>query len=102
MDHDGLPFYGRGAGWQRQLHIYLYPFYYVDYCLAQTAALQIWKEALENREKAWKKYFDLVKLGGTKTFVDLMESAGLQSPFEDGSIKKIAEPVRKWLNENQL
>ena len=69
MDHDGLPFYGRGAGWQRQLHIYLYPFYYVDYCLAQTAALQIWKEALENREKAWKKYFDLVKLGGTKTFV---------------------------------
>lgn len=102
MDHDGLPFYGRGAGWQRQLHIYLYPFYYVDYCLAQTAALQIWMEALENREKAWKKYFDLVKLGGTKTFVDLMESAGLQSPFEDGSIKKIAEPVRKWLNENQL
>lgn len=102
MDHDTLPFYGRGAGWQRQLHIYLYPFYYVDYCLAQTAALQIWMEALNNREKAWKKYLDLVKLGGTKTFVDLMKSAGLQSPFEKGSMKKIAEPVRKWLSENQI
>ena len=102
MDHDALPFYGRGAGWQRQLHIYLYPFYYVDYCLAQTAALQIWMEALKDRKKAWKKYLDLVKLGGTKTFVDLMKSAGLQTPFEDGSIKKIAEPVRKWLEENQL
>lgn len=102
MDHDTLPFYGRGAGWQRQLHIYLYPFYYVDYCLAQTAALQIWMEALNNREKAWKKYLDLVKLGGTKTFVDLMKSAGLQSPFDKGSMKKIAEPVRKWLSENQI
>ena len=102
MDHDGLPFYGRGAGWQRQLHIYLYPFYYVDYCLAQTAALQIWMEALKNREKAWEKYLGLVKLGGTKTFVDLIKSAGLQSPFEKGSMKKIAEPVRKWLSENQI
>lgn len=102
MDHDALPFYGRGAGWQRQLHIYLYPFYYVDYCLAQTAALQIWMEALKDRKKAWKKYLDLVKLGGTKTFVDLMKSAGLQTPFEDGSLKKIARPVRKWLEENQL
>ncbi len=102
MDHDNLPFYGRGAGWQRQLHIYLYPFYYVDYCLAQTVALQIWMEALNNREKAWKKYLDLVKLGGTKTFVDLMKSAGLQSPFEKGGMKKIAEPVRKWLSENQI
>ena len=102
MDHDALPFYGRGAGWQRQLHIYLYPFYYVDYCLAQTAALQIWMEALKDRKKAWKKYLDLVKLGGTKTFVDLMKSAGLQTPFEDGSLKKIAGPVRKWLEENQL
>ncbi len=102
MDHDDLPFYGRGAGWQRQLHIYLYPFYYVDYCLAQTAALQIWMEAVKDRERAWKKYFDLVKLGGTKTFVDLLKSAGLQSPFEDGSIQKIAHPVSRWLNDHQI
>ena len=40
IDFDGLPFYGRGAGWQRQLHIYECPFYYIDYCLSTMAALQ--------------------------------------------------------------
>jgi oligoendopeptidase F len=46
IDFDGLPFYGRGAGWQRQLHIYECPFYYIDYCLAQTIALQFFAAQL--------------------------------------------------------
>lgn len=42
MDFGDVDFYSNGRGWQRQLHIYLYPFYYIDYCLAQTAALEFW------------------------------------------------------------
>ena len=74
INFDGLPFYGRGAGWQRQLHIYLYPFYYIDYCMAQVMSLQFYALSLEDREKAWEKYMAFVRQGGTKTFVDLAHS----------------------------
>ena len=47
IDFDGLPFYGRGAGWQRQLHIYECPFYYIDYCLSTMAALQFFLLSLD-------------------------------------------------------
>ncbi len=49
LDFAGLPFYGRGAGWQRQLHIYEVPFYYIDYCLAQTVALQFFTAFLHDK-----------------------------------------------------
>ena len=48
IDFADLPFYGRGAGWQRQLHIYEVPFYYLDYCLAQTVALQFFTAFLKD------------------------------------------------------
>ena len=63
-----LPFYGRGAGWQRQMHIYLNPFYYIDYCLAQTVALQFWALYLKDPQDAWKRYLALVNQAGTGTF----------------------------------
>ena len=102
LDFEDLPFYGRGAGWQRQLHIYQYPFYYVDYCLAQSMALQFWMESVKDWKAAWKKYLKFVGLGGTRTFVDLIRESGLLSPLDDGSIAKIVEPVSKWLKENAI
>ena len=65
IDFDGLPFYGRGAGWQRQLHIYEVPFYYLDYCLAQTVALQFFTAFLKDKEDAWNRYLALVEKAGT-------------------------------------
>ena len=102
LDFEDLPFYSRGAGWQRQLHIYQYPFYYVDYCLAQSMALQFWMESVKDWKAAWKKYLKFVGMGGTRTFVDLIRESGLLSPLDDGSIAKIVEPVSKWLKENVI
>ncbi len=102
IEYDEIPFYGRGAGWQRQLHIYMYPFYYIDYCMAQTMALQFYAKFLENKEEAYKMYVDFVDLGGTKTFVDIIKTTGFLSPLEDGSIKSIMDRLKVWLAENQI
>ncbi|MGI5885466.1 MAG: M3 family oligoendopeptidase [Candidatus Spyradocola sp.] len=102
QDMDGLPFYGRGAGWQRQLHIYLYPFYYIDYCMAQTVAFQFWMASLADRADAWQRYLRFVDGGGAKTFASLVADAGLQLPYAPGCIRQVGSGVAKWLSENAL
>lgn len=102
LDMEGLPFYGRGAGWQRQLHIYMYPLYYIDYCMAQTIAFQFWLLSLDDKKKAWKKYLSFVDLAGTKTFEGLVESAGLELPYCDGAIKRICDRIGNWIKDHQI
>lgn len=102
IDFDALPFYGRGAGWQRQLHIYLYPFYYLDYCMAQTMALEFFSLHLQDQKYAWKKYLEFVKLGGTKTFVGLIEAVGLKSPLQEGTLKEIVAELDAWLDTHSV
>ena len=101
VEFDGLPFYGRGAGWQRQLHIYLYPFYYIDYCLAQTVALQFFAAHLHDPKDAWTRYLALVNKGGTVDYAGLVSAAGFAVPFEDGSLKPVADTVAQWLRDQQ-
>ena len=101
IDFDNLPFYSRGAGWQRQLHIYQYPFYYIDYCMAQTVALQFFALFLNDKKEAWSKYLDFVKLGGTKTFVDLVRAVGLKAPLDSGCLKQICDTIARWLREEK-
>ncbi len=102
IDFDSLPFYSRGAGWQRQLHIFMYPFYYIDYCMAQTIALEFFLLANENRELAWKKYLAFVDKAGTDTFEGIVKSAGLELPYGDGAIASIADRLKVWLKNNQI
>ena len=102
IDFENLPFYSRGAGWQQQLHIYMSPLYYIDYCMAQTMAFQFWLASLENREEAWKKYLAFVDLGGTRTFDELVEGAGMKLPYAPGCIKEIGEKISRWIDENPL
>lgn len=102
FDFDSLPFYSRGAGWQRQLHIYIHPFYYIDYCFAQVNALQIWVMSLADRKKAWDTYMKFVSMGGTKTFIELTKEAGLRSPIEGGAMKEISSTVAEWLDEHKI
>lgn len=102
LEFGNLPFYGRGAGWQRQMHIYLNPFYYIDYCLAQTVALQFWALYLKDPKDAWNRYLTLVNQAGTGTFVDVVKAAGLKTPFEDGCIKEVAESAKGWCLAHQL
>lgn len=98
IDLDGSPFYGEGKAWQRQLHIYENPFYYIDYCLAQTASLQFWALMQEDFNGAWEKYMRLVRCGGTKTYRELLAVAGFPSPFEGDTLKNVAEAAEKWLS----
>ena len=95
-----IPFYSAGAGWQRQLHIYHYPFYYIDYCLAQTVALGVWAESQQDYAAAWARYLRFVEQGGKQTFVELCRTAGMKSPFEDGCLHAITAQVVAWLEKN--
>lgn len=100
LDMDGLPFYGRYAHWQWKMHVYLDPLYYIDYCMAQTVAFQLWTLSLENREAAWSKYLAFVDAAGTKTFSELCTAAGLRIPYESGTIREIGGKIHNWLAEN--
>ncbi|MFD1203758.1 M3 family oligoendopeptidase [Sporosarcina contaminans] len=97
-DYDGIPYLESGAVWQRQGHIYEVPFYYIDYTLAQICAFQFWKRSLEDRESAWKDYVHLCKLGGSKSFTELVKEANLISPFEDGCVESVIGTIESWLN----
>ncbi len=99
---DGSPFYGEGKGWQRQIHIYENPFYYIDYCLAQTAALEFWVIMQSSYDEAWKRYMNLVQKAGTQTFTELIETAGLKSPFDENALKEVAQAAENWLKNNKL
>ena len=102
IDFDNLPFYGRGSGWQRQLHIYECPFYYIDYCLSTMAALQFFLLSLTDHKDAWARYLRLVRRAGTASYTELLETAGLKVPFEEGSIKGIAQQMTDWLEAHQV
>ena len=102
IDYDNLPFYGRGALWQRQTHIYTSPLYYIDYCMAQTVAFQFWIASMADRKDAWERYLRFVDAGGTMTFKDLVETAGLKVPYAEGVIGEIGAAISKWIEENPL
>lgn len=102
LDMDNLPFYGRYSHWQWKMHVYLNPLYYIDYCMAQTVAFQLWMLSLKDRDAAWKKYLSFVDAAGTKTFADLCTSAGLRVPYEPGTVRDIGIGIRDWLSENTL
>ncbi|MBD5394394.1 MAG: M3 family oligoendopeptidase [Lachnospiraceae bacterium] len=103
MKLDGeIPFYSEGEGWQRQHHIYSSPFYYIDYCLAQTVALQFWAMIQKDREDAFEHYMAYTRQGGSRVFTELLENAGLQSPFNEECLKGVCETAQKWLGEFDL
>jgi len=97
-----IPFFSEGEGWQRQMHIYQSPFYYIDYCLAQTVALQFWAMIQRDPENAWKHYMAYTKQGGSRTFVELLKHAGLKTPFDEECLKEVCESATKWLNAFDL
>lgn len=97
-----LPFYGRGAGWQRQLHIFECPFYYIDYCLATAIALQFFVASLKDHKDAWQRYMKLTNLAGMTTYTELAESAGMKAPFTKGSLTELSRAVADWIEQHQV
>lgn len=98
MKLDGeIPFYSEGEGWQRQHHIYSSPFYYIDYCLAQTVALQFWEKIQKDPKNAWEHYMAYTKQGGSRVFTELLSHSGMESPFEESCLKGVCDTARQWL-----
>lgn len=103
MRLDGeIPFYSEGEGWQRQHHIYSYPFYYIDYCLAQTVSLQFWARMIKDRKAAWETYMAYTSQGGSRVFTELLEHAGLDSPFKESCLRGVCETAAQWLSDCDL
>lgn len=97
LDYDGNDFYESGAAWIKKSHIFTNPFYYIDYCLAQVVALQIWDISRSQPQKAFTIYDQLCLEGGNKMFLELLEKVGLESPFSVGAIKRSAYRVAEFL-----
>jgi M3 family oligoendopeptidase len=87
----------RGGLWQEKQHIYLAPFYYIDYTLAQCCALQFWLRAKTDRDEAIDDYVTLCGRGGEAPFKELVRSAGLQSPFAPGALSGVVAAARSEL-----
>ena len=101
LDGD-IPFYAEGQNWQRQHHIYSLPFYYIDYCLAQTVALQFWNRIQKDQNDAWKHYMAYTSQGGSVVFTELLKNAGLDSPFEGDCLKQVCETAAAYLDNYDL
>ena len=103
MKLDGdIPFYAEGEGWQRQSHIYECPFYYIDYCLAQTVSLEFWAMLQSDPQDAWRHYMAYTRQGGSRTFVELLRHADLKTPFDEACLKTVCEAAAKWLDAFDL
>lgn len=96
-DYDGEKYLEKGAFWQKQSHIFASPFYYIDYALAQICAFQFWARDQKDHQDAWADYVKLCRAGGSRSFLQLVKLAGLESPFQPGCLQKVIDPIQKWL-----
>ncbi|YCM44526.1 M3 family metallopeptidase [Verrucomicrobiaceae bacterium 227] len=101
-DFADLPAESSGRLWQQKAHIYQSPFYYIDYCLALTGALQFWSKSRTDPDGALKTYAELCTLGGSKSYTGLLESAGLRSPFEPGCLDEVIQDAQNYLDSIQV
>ena len=97
-DYEDCDILERGCWWFKQGHIFKDPFYYIDYTLAQICSLQFWKRMREDFDKGWNDYINICKVGGTKSFLEVIEIGNLKSPFEDGCVKSVTGTIKKYLD----
>jgi oligoendopeptidase F len=83
LDFEDNAFLEMGSKWQRQAHIYGMPFYYIDYCLASIAAMQIFLRSQENREALWNDYLTICRAGGKYPFLEMLKLGNLKNPFDE-------------------
>ena len=95
LSFEGIPYLEQGTRWQYQMHIYESPFYYIDYCLAQTVAINFLLASLEDYDGAFERYLNFTRAGGEKAFGQLVEEASIPSPFTEGALDTMAEKVIK-------
>ncbi len=99
ISYEDIPYLCEGTRWQYQMHIYESPFYYIDYCLAQTVAFGFFVKSQENFRAAVDAYLEFVKKGGTEPFEQLVEEAGITSPFKDGALSDVVIKILKFVEK---
>jgi oligoendopeptidase F len=87
----------RRVGWQRQLHLFSYPFYYIEYGIAQLGALQMWLQYLEDEDAALANYAQAMALGGSQPLPALFEAGGMTFDFGPETVEGLIDAVRKRL-----
>jgi len=92
-DYDGNPFLESGGFWMQKQHVFLYPFYYIDYALAHVCAFELYGRMKDAPAEAWADYMRLCSAGGSKGFFELLALANLGSPFADGAVARAAGHV---------
>ena len=102
IDQRGIPYLERGTRWQYQMHIYETPFYYIDYCLAQTAAFQFLLASQDDYDGAFARYLHLSEQGGEKLWTDLLTEAGFHSPFAPGALAQLAAQVEPLIRRQNI
>ncbi len=102
IDQSGIPYLEQGTRWQYQMHIYECPFYYIDYCLAQTAAFQFLLKSREDYADAFARYLRFSKHSGEMLWTDLLKEAGFPSPFEPGALGELACKVEALLDSLKI
>ncbi len=97
LDWGDIEHGANGGRWHAQSHIFMGPFYYIDYVLALTCALQFWNDSQSDYDAAIERYVKLCRRGGEAPFQELAKSAGLKSPFEDGCLVSVVERANAFL-----
>ena len=85
--------------WQKQLHLYEVPFYYIEYGMAQLGAIAMWREYKKFGEKSLDNYMKALKLGYTKSISEIYETAGIKFDFSQGYVKELADFIREELEK---
>lgn len=98
IDFSGLKQY-RSIGWQRQLHLFEVPFYYIEYGIAQLGAIGMWMQYLQNPTAAVENYMNALALGGTKTLPELYKTAGIEFNFSPEYVKKLMDFTNEQLEK---
>ncbi len=95
LDYEDCKRFAEGGFWQKQQHIYNSPFYYIDYCIAQTCAMEYKVMMDEDFKKAWESYLRLCNLSAADFFTNMVPAVGLVSPFEEGCIKDMVAKLEE-------
>ena len=97
--YENNDFLEKGGYWMCQHHIFENPFYYLDYTIAQVAALQFYLESRKRWRKTFKKYLNLDMIAGTKPFREILKEANIENPLDGDNVKKVASSISRVLKK---
>lgn len=97
-NYDDNDFLDKGTFWFKQGHIFSSPFYYIDYTLAQICAYQFWLKFRTHKKSAWEDYLNICKVGGSQSFLEIIKTGNLRSPFEESTLRSVSTEIKDYLN----